>query len=417
MKIVVCIKQVPARDSVLRLNSAGTWVQEADLSFEVNEPDIYALEEGLRLKEKHGGEVVLATLGPARAQQAIKEALAKGADRALHLDDPAFATLDAFGIARALAKAIEKEKPDIVLTGLQSDDFGSAQTGVVLAEFLGLPHSTIIMEIQVEGGAVRVKRELEGGWFQWIDLPLPAVLTIQSGINKPRYATLKGIMAAKSKPVQKLTAADLGLSAQDLAPRQRIAKVYVPAKAAQTEFLQGSPKEIATRLVDKLKNDARVDQSGSAATRRLTMFVHIWRMRARKKRAEDYEKFGRQVTAALAQENRRLPRSPLHPDLRGAQAGIPLAGFLERPESAGSRHAPIPSGASRSRSSKPASSTKQFLSSSSASVSIPSARPAEKPKRAGKAETSEKAEEAEKPPAEEPDETKSSRPATPGPTA
>ncbi len=103
-----------------------------------------------------------------------------------------------------------------------------------------------------------MKRELEGGWFQWIGLPMPAVLTIQSGINKPRYATLKGIMGAKSKPVKKLTAADLGLTAEDLAPRQRIAKVYVPAKAAHTEYLAGSPKEIAARLVDKLKNDARV---------------------------------------------------------------------------------------------------------------------------------------------------------------
>jgi len=258
VKIVVCIKQVPARDSVLRLNPAATWVQETDLSFEVNEPDIYALEEGLRLKEKHGGEVVVATLGPGRAQQAIKEALAKGADRALHLDDPAFVTLDAFGIARALGKAIEREKPDIILTGLQSDDFGAAQAGVVLAEFLTLPHSTIIMQIQVEGCALRVKRELEGGWFQWISLPLPAVITIQSGINKPRYATLKGIMAAKSKPVKKLSAGDLGLTAEDLAPRQRIAKIYTPMKAAQTEFLQGSPKEIATRLADKLKNEARV---------------------------------------------------------------------------------------------------------------------------------------------------------------
>ena len=258
MKIVVCIKQVPARDALLRLNSAATWVQDTDLSFEVNEPDIYALEEGLRLKEKHGGEVVLVTLGPARAQQALKEALAKGADRALNLDDPAFAALDAFGIARALSKAIEKEKPDIVLTGLQSDDFGAAQTGVVLAEFLGLPHSTIIMDIQAEGGALRVKRELEGGWFRWISLPLPAVITVQSGINKPRYATLKGIMAAKKKPVAKLTAADLGLTADELVPRLRITKVYTPVKAAQTEFLQGSPKEIATRLVDKLKNEARV---------------------------------------------------------------------------------------------------------------------------------------------------------------
>lgn len=258
MKIVVCIKQVTARDSVLRLNSAGTWIQETDLSFEINEPDIYALEEGLRLKEKHGGEVLLCCLGPARSQQAIKEALAKGADRALHLDDPAFEGLDPYALARALARALQKESPDLVLTGLQSDDYGFAQTGVLVAELLGLPHSTIIMEIQVEGKALRVKRELEGGWFQWIDLRMPALLTIQSGINKPRYATLKGIMAAKSKPIQKLTPADLSLSREDLAPRQRITKVYVPVKSAQTEFLQGTPKEIATRLVDKLKNEARV---------------------------------------------------------------------------------------------------------------------------------------------------------------
>jgi electron transfer flavoprotein beta subunit len=258
VKIVVCLKQVPARDSLLRLNPTATWVQETDLSFEVNEPDIYALEEGLRLKEKHGGEVVLVTLGPARAQQAIKEALAKGADRAVHLDDPAFTTLDPLGVARVLAKAIDREKPDIVLTGLQSDDFGAAQTGVILAELLGLPHSTIIMEIQIEGGTLRAKRELEGGWFQWINLPLPAVITIQSGINKPRYATLKGIMAAKKKPVERLTAAELGLTQEDLAQGQRIVRVYTPAKAAQTEFLEGSPREVAARLVDKLKNEARV---------------------------------------------------------------------------------------------------------------------------------------------------------------
>ncbi len=258
MKIVVCIKQVPARDSILKLNSGSTWIQETDLSFEINEPDIYALEEGLRLKEKHGGEVVLCTLGPARAQQALKEALAKGADRALHLDDPAFEALDTSGVARALAAAIQKESPDLVLTGLQSDDFGFAQTGVLMAEFLGLPHSTIIMEIQIEGNSLKVKRELEGGWFQWIEMPLPALLTIQSGINKPRYATLKGIMGAKKKPLQKLTAADLGLGTEDLAPRQRIAKVYVPPKAAQTEFLEGNPKDVASKLVDKLRNEARV---------------------------------------------------------------------------------------------------------------------------------------------------------------
>ena len=258
MKVVVCIKQVPARDSILRLNPTATWIQETDLGFEINEPDIYALEEGLRLKEKQGGEVVICCLGPGRAQQAIKEALAKGADRALHLDDAAFEGLDAYGVGLALSRAIEKEQPDLVLTGLQSDDLGFAQTGVILAELLSLPHSTIIMEIQVNGAALKLKRELEGGWFQWIEMPLPALLTIQSGINKPRYATLKGIMAAKTKPIRKLTAADLGLSPGDLAPRQRILKVYAPAKTAQTQYLQGSPKEISARLVDKLRNEARV---------------------------------------------------------------------------------------------------------------------------------------------------------------
>ncbi len=252
------MKQVAAHDAPLRLNAAGTWIQEADLSFAINEPDLYALEEALRLKEKHGGEVVVCCLGPARAQAAIKEALAKGAERALHLDNPALEGLDPRGVARALAQAIRKQNPDLVLTGLQSDDWGYAQTGVLLAELLGFPHSTIIMEIQVNGNALKVKRELEAGWFQWIEMPLPALLTIQSGINKPRYATLKGIMAAKNKPIQKLTPADLGLTPEDLAPRQKVSKVYVPAKKGQTEFLQGSPKEIAARLVDKLKNESRV---------------------------------------------------------------------------------------------------------------------------------------------------------------
>ena len=258
MKIVVCLKQVPGHDSVLRLNEAGTWIRETDLGFEVNEPDTYALEEGLRLREKLGGEVVVCSLGPARAQQAIKEALSKGADRAIHLDDPALEACDAYGVALALARAIQKESPDLVLTGLQSDDQGSAQTGVILAELLGLPHSTIIMEIQAEGPQLKVKRELEGGWFQWIAMPLPALLTIQSGINKPRYATLKGIMAAKKKSIQSLTLADLGLRQEELAPRQKILKVYVPPKSSRTEYLQGSPREIAAQLVDKLKNEARV---------------------------------------------------------------------------------------------------------------------------------------------------------------
>ncbi|MDE3180498.1 MAG: electron transfer flavoprotein subunit beta/FixA family protein [Acidobacteriota bacterium] len=259
MKIAICLKQTPARDSVLRLNSAANWIQETGIGYEINEPDIYALEEALRLKESiPGSEVVVCTLGPPRAQAAIKEALAKGADRALHLDDPAFEGLDPSGIARVLAAALAREKPDLIVTGLQSDDSGAGQTGVILAEILGIPHSTIIMQIKAEGGKLEVKRELEGGWFQWIELPLPALLTIQSGINKPRYATLKGIMGAKSKPVEKLTLAALGLDASQIAPLQRITRIYAPAKKAKTEFIDGTPKEIAARLADKLKNEARV---------------------------------------------------------------------------------------------------------------------------------------------------------------
>lgn len=259
MKIAVCLKQVPSRDSFLRLNPASTWIEEADAGFAPNEPDIYALEEALRLKETGTGhEVLVCTLGPARAQQAIKEALAKGADRTLHLDDPAFEGLDSFGVARAMAAALAAEKPDLIVTGLQSDDLGNGQTGVILAELLGLPHVTIVMEIQLSGSALRVKRELEAGWFEWIELPLPALLTIQSGINKPRYATLKGIMGAKSKPLRKLSLADLGLKPSDVAPKQRILRLRAPAKKVKTEFLEGAPKEIAAQLAAKLKNEAHV---------------------------------------------------------------------------------------------------------------------------------------------------------------
>src|SRR5262245_36443354 len=199
MKIAVCIKQVVTREWQLRVNEAKTWIRDQDASFELNEPDAYALEEALRLKEKHGGEVVVCSAGPARAAQVIREALARGADRAIHVEADWLATADAVSTADALAAAIRDEQFNLVLTGLQSDDHGFGQVGVILAEKLGMPHATIIMQVEVNGEALRVKRELEGGWFQWIGLPLPALLTIQSGINQLRYATLKGIMAAKKK--------------------------------------------------------------------------------------------------------------------------------------------------------------------------------------------------------------------------
>ena len=252
MKIAVCIKQVPTRDWQPKLNESKTWIREQDASYEMNEPDAYALEESLRLKEKHGGEVVVCSAGPARVAQVIREALARGADRAIHVEDDTLASADAFVIADALAGAMKDEKIDLILTGLQSDDQGFAQTGVIVAERLGLPHATIIMEVQVDAAALRVKRELEGGWFQWVSMPLPAVLTIQSGINQLRYATLKGIMAAKKKEIRKAAAPAAS------APHQKIVSLYVPEKAKKTQIISGSPVEAAKTLIKKLREDARV---------------------------------------------------------------------------------------------------------------------------------------------------------------
>src|ERR1700710_3113131 len=234
MKIAVCIKQVPTREWQPRLNDDKTWIRDQDASFEMNEPDAYALEEALRLKEKHGGEVVVCSAGPARVAQVIREALARGADRAIHVEDDGLASADAFVTSRALAAAMQDEQFDLPLTGLESDDQGFAQVGVILAEKLGLPHATIIMEVQVDAATLRVKRELEGGWFQWVAMPLPAVLTIQSGINQLRYATLKGIMAAKKKEIRK-AAVPAGLQ-----PSQEIVSLAVPTRTKQTQFLTGS---------------------------------------------------------------------------------------------------------------------------------------------------------------------------------
>ena len=262
MKIAVCIKQVPTREWQPRLNEGRTWIREQDASFELNEPDAYALEEALRLREKHGGEVVVCAAGPARVLQVIREALARGADRAIHVQGDALAAADASMVADALASAMQPESFDLVLTGLQSDDQGHAQTGVVLAERLAMPHTTIVMDIEVQGssvqggsvqgGGVRVKRELEGGWFQWIAMPLPALLTIQSGINQLRYATLKGIMAAKKKEVR-VVAPPEGLVAS-----QEIVSLAVPARNKQTQMIGGPPAQAAAELVKRLREEARV---------------------------------------------------------------------------------------------------------------------------------------------------------------
>lgn len=255
MNIFVCVKQVMARDSVLQLNESRTWATDDGVSFEMNEPDTFALEEALRLKERHGGEVAAVTAGPARAASTVREALAKGADRGIHIEDDRYVQADSYATAQALAAAISREPHDLILTGLQSDDSGFGQTGVIVAELLGLPHAAIIMEIDASGGGLCCKRELEAGWFQTITLPQPALLTIQSGINKVRYATLMGIKRARRKPFRRYSPEELGIA---VSAQQRVLRLYQPQQSKQTELLEGSSGEVARELLNKLRFEARV---------------------------------------------------------------------------------------------------------------------------------------------------------------
>lgn len=255
MKIIVAIKQVPDRDAPVRIDPDGKWIDESDLQFAMNEPDAHALEEALQLVEKHGGEVVVLSAGPERVGTTIREALAKGADRAIHIVCNELAAYDALGVAHLLAAAVEQENPDLVLTGLQSEDLGFGQTGVILAELMGVPHATLILHVEKTEGGIEVKRELEEGWFQNIALPLPAVLAMQSGGNKLRYATLMGIKRARSKEVKQLAASELNVDAKQVIALGRIS---LPEKKKTTQIIGGSAKEAAAALVEKLKTEVHV---------------------------------------------------------------------------------------------------------------------------------------------------------------
>lgn len=251
------MKQVANKDAVLRIAGDEKWINETDVAQQTNESDGYALEEALRTVEAKGeGEVVVCTLGPAGAKTVIKDALARGANRAIHIVVEDSKTLSSYQIAKTIADAIRDENADLVFTGLQSDDASYGQTGVILAELLGIPHATIVIEVDRAslGEKIRVKRELESGWYQWFTYQLPALMTIQSGISQIRYASLKGIMAAKSKEVREVTP-----SVEAFAAAATVNKVYMPLKTKQTQMLgNGDAKAGAVELVEKLKNEARV---------------------------------------------------------------------------------------------------------------------------------------------------------------
>src|SRR6185437_1820601 len=259
MKIVVAVKQVPERDAPVRVATDGRGVDAGD-AWTMNEPDAYALEEALQLKERVGeGEVVVLSAGPERVESTLREALAKGADRALHIVTPeegagSLAERDTLGVAQMLADAVRGESPDLVLTGLQSDDLGAGQTGVVLAELLGLPHVTLVLSVEASAAAkqIRVKRELEDGWFQHVEMPLPALLTIQSGGNRLRYATLMGIKRARNKETRQVDAAAASVR------HDEVVRVAIPERTRQTQMLTGAADQIAAKLVERLKAEVGI---------------------------------------------------------------------------------------------------------------------------------------------------------------
>jgi len=264
MKIISCIKPVPDPASRLIINETKTWIKDQDLTFVASEADSYALEEALRLKEKHGGEVVVISMGGEEAARVLRSGLAMGADRAIHLLDPKFKGADEFAAAAALASAIEKDGgANLVLAGVQSDDLGTGMTGTMLAEFLGCAHATVVVGVDAypDRNTVMARRELEGGINETIERPLPAVLTIQFGINQPRYASLKGIMATKKKEFKAWSAADLGLpdeAAGKPGAMYEVKEIAIPERKSKVEIIGGTPGEAAATLVEKLRKEAKV---------------------------------------------------------------------------------------------------------------------------------------------------------------
>lgn len=263
MRIAVCIKQVPNTESRLRVSKDGKWLEEEDLPFVINENDTYALEEGLKIAEKTGGEVVVFSLGPERIKDALLKALAVGAARAVHLADPSFLGGDAIATGRALAAAVRRESFDLVLTGSQSDDARFGGTGSVIAGALGLPHVWLVMGVELEEGnqSAKVTREMESGINEISRVRLPAVLEIQAGINHPRYASLKGIMAAKKKEIARVTPADLGLDPSQVGSagsRLEVVSVSFPDSGSGAQILEGDVKVAVAALIDKLQKEARV---------------------------------------------------------------------------------------------------------------------------------------------------------------
>ena len=252
MKIAVLVKQVVGSESALKISQDQRWIDESSATFVMNPPDNYAIEEAMLIKEKLGvGEVVIISLGPQRVQKVIREGLSKGADRGIHIETQDLKEIDPLYISKAFAETLRDENFDLILSGLQSDDNGMGQTGALLGELLNMSTATLVIETDINQNIIRVKRELESGWFQWVELASPSSISIQSGINQPRYPSLKGIMGAKKKEI-KVIPAPL------VEKKQSINKIFVPKKSKETEFIETDIDSAVERIVDILKTEVKV---------------------------------------------------------------------------------------------------------------------------------------------------------------
>ena len=255
MKIAVLIKQVPGSESYLSINNAQNWVDESSVTFVMNPPDNFALEEALLIKESRGeGEVVVVSMGPSRVTKVIREGLAKGADRGIHLEEDDSIEIDPLTIAQRFTAVLKEENFDLILTGLQSDDTGMGQTGVLIGEMLGISTATLAIETDVMDGQIKVKRELESGWFQWVQLPLPASISIQSGLNTPRYPSLKGIMGAKKKEIKAIHASELYNGTKS----QLMNSIFLPTTSKKTEVIEGEVDQVVEKIVEILRSEIKV---------------------------------------------------------------------------------------------------------------------------------------------------------------
>ena len=252
MKIAVLVKQVFGSESTLQITDDSKWIKEDTASFVMNPPDNYAIEEALIIKEKLGeGEVVIVSQGPTRVQKVIREGLAKGADRGIHIEESGLIETAPLLIAKSIVSAIKDENFDLVLSGLQSDDTGMGQTGVLVGELLNMSVATLAIQTDIDKEKIRVKRELESGWFQWVTLGSSASVTIQSGINQPRYPSLKGIMGAKKKEIKVVQSLIMD-------KQQSVDKVFVPKTSKETEIIDTDLNSAVNRIVEILKTEVKV---------------------------------------------------------------------------------------------------------------------------------------------------------------